>query len=101
MLQRRQWDAVAFVKLPESSIPERNTQHVADERLVTETRTEPRGIVVSPDERDIRLITQVIHHAIAARSAVPTVPANDQFIDRQITDQSARTMNQMQCTITP
>ena len=71
---------------------------MADERLMTEPRTEPRGIVVSPDERDIRLITQVVHNTITAGSAVPTVPANNQFIDRQITDLSAGNVNQMQCT---
>ena len=96
MLQRRERDAVAFVELTEAPVTERDSQDVADQGLMPQSGAEPGHIVVAPDERDVRLVSQIIDDAIAARAAIPAVAADDQLVDRQVADQATGDVNQVQ-----
>ena len=96
VLQRRERDAVPFVELAEPAVPQRDAQDVADQRLVAEAGPEPGGVVVAPDERDVRLLAEVVDDAVAARAAVPAVAADDQLVDRQVADEPAGEVDQVQ-----
>ena len=54
--------------------------------------------MVTPDELDVRLQPQVIHHAISPRPPVPQVSGDDQLINREIANQTAQQMDQVQRT---
>ena len=62
---------------------------------MAEARSEPGRVVVAPDERDIRLLPQIIHHPVAAGTPVPAVAADDQLVDRQIAHQADGDVDQL------
>ena len=72
VLQRVEGDAVALFELGEPAVAERDAQHVADQGLVAEAGAEPGGVVVAPDERDVRLPPEVVDDAVAARARGPS-----------------------------
>jgi len=89
-------NAVSLIELADSPIAQTHTQHVADQGLVPQRRPQPRGVVIAPDEGDIGLLAQVVDDAVAARSAVPAVAADNQLVNRQVPNQPAHHVNQMQ-----
>ena len=65
---------------------------------MAERRAEPRGVVVSPHERDARLLHQVFDDIVAARAAIPAIAVEHDFTDGEIADHARREMDQVEHT---
>ena len=99
MLERCQRNAVSFVELSQSAIPQRHSQDVADQGVVSQAGAQPGHIVVAPDERHLRLVAQIVDDSVTSRPAIPAVAADDQFVDGQVPDDASCNMDQMQSAI--
>ena len=84
LLERRDRDAVALLELREPAVAQRDAHHRRDRRLMPETRAHPRGVVVAPGDRDVRLLHQQIDHLVDPRAAVAEVAGDDQLADREV-----------------
>ena len=69
------------------------------QRFLAEAGAEPGGVVIAPDERDVRLLLQVVDDAVAARSAVPAVAGDDQLVDGQVAHRSHGQVDQVQAVV--
>ena len=95
-LQRRERDAVAFLKLRETSVAQGKAQHRGDARIAPEARAEPRGIVVAPGDRHVRLVHDDVNDAVDARTAVAEIASDDELRDEQIANDARREPQEIQ-----
>ena len=96
ILQRRQRNAVSLVNLRDASIAQRKSHHRAEQRVISKTGAEPRDIVISPDKRDVGLLAKIIDDPVSARPAIPAIAADDQLAHRQVADEPADEVHQME-----
>ena len=85
---RVEYQALNLDTLEASGLTEVTPEALHAKGLVSKAGAEPGDVVIAPDEGDVRLLLQVVDDAVAARTAVPAVTGDDEFVDREIADEA-------------